>query len=313
MFLSRNFSRPSIVGVATIFGLLLLSPLKVVGQDTARATVSGRVLDAVSGLPISNAEIECSHPTVSTFARTGAYALLGLTPGRYALTAKAPGGYVTSTIRLTLKVGEVREGIDFLLQKASSVSGVVRSDEGQPLAGLQVNLATIGYRGRIRGLTSIHSAITSRDGKFTITGVRAGHYYLHALSSAFRFGKDGTIPQAEGFYRSSYYPNSRDIDAASTIVVAAGEQLEGLSIIIGSTDTFCIKSTLQSDLPGPVNVNISDLAPDAIMPFGVASVTPKEEFSLCGLPRGDIGYSHRLYVAVRHTLGPRLLLSWIAT
>jgi protocatechuate 3,4-dioxygenase beta subunit len=141
--------------------------------------LDGDVRDARSGAVPAGARVELTaaggKPRSLTLV-SGLFSANAVPPGAALLTAGAPG-YVAWSRSIDIVAGErlhditVRD-LRIELERGGSVSGRLRDDRGDPLAGVVVTVApAVGPRvvGR-----------TDRDGQFRIDGVAAGRVHVSA-------------------------------------------------------------------------------------------------------------------------------------
>ena len=124
-------------------------------------TISGRVTDGETGLPIANVDIDADplHKAGShSYARTdsgGRYMLEGVAPGNYTIKVRANRqGYIQEYYNdklhsddanlVTIRGLEVVEGIDFDLTPGATISGrVIDAETGLPIANMEVRAGLI--------------------------------------------------------------------------------------------------------------------------------------------------------------------------
>ena len=175
------------------------------------ATISGRVTDVDTGLPISGLSIRTEDDRGGTggsfdSGRDGRYTIVGLSPGVYVVTAEGETkGYIRElyddkyawedAARVTVKGAEVVEGIDFDLKRGATVSGtVVDAETGLPIANMDIK-ATLADG------DDISSTQTNINGRYILKGIPdgvievvvAGQGYLQASNTVtVRNGQDVT-------------------------------------------------------------------------------------------------------------------------
>ena len=137
----------------------------------ATGTLTGTVTDAASGEPVEGATVRATGPndrTVTTGA-DGTWRLV-LSTGTYSVSV-SHFGHLTATVTAEVREGETTV-LDTPLAAAPShaVTGHVRDDRGEPLAGAAVTI--LG--------TPIPPATTGPDGAYRFDAVPAGEYGVRA-------------------------------------------------------------------------------------------------------------------------------------
>ncbi|MEM7132391.1 MAG: carboxypeptidase-like regulatory domain-containing protein [Chloroflexota bacterium] len=127
----------------------------------------------------------------------GTYDFGGLPAGTYAICAKAKrilakgdgcfdalGGDVETATEISLAAGEIKTGIDISFEVASTVriSGTVRSEQGEPLD--DVNVEIYQRRGDSGDLAYERNELTDQDGHFTFKYLPDGQYTLYFSRSS---------------------------------------------------------------------------------------------------------------------------------
>ena len=149
------------------------------------ATITGRVTDVDTGLPISNVTIGAERDrdgagySDAETGDDGRYTLGGLTPGDYVITTEgASEGYIRESYddkhdwedaaRVAVTGREAVEGIDFGLKRGATISGtVIDAQTGPPIANMDVQAA-------LADGDDISSSETDRDGRYTLKGIPDG-------------------------------------------------------------------------------------------------------------------------------------------
>ena len=129
---------------------LLLSPLFLAAQDKPPekseipASVAGRVTVAGTGTPMPDVEVYANRTRDAKPAVTdsnGHYAIKGLPPGNYRISANAPDGTgrvgfgPNANRQVKLEQGQELENFDFQLVLPGEVSGKVVDQNKEPVPG----------------------------------------------------------------------------------------------------------------------------------------------------------------------------------
>jgi hypothetical protein len=202
----------------------------VVGIDFALsrgATISGRVTDVATGLPLAGLEIGAENVDqsyVRSYDRTGAdgrYLLRGISPGRYRIQANGnEEGYVRELYDNELSwreadlvrvVGtEAVGGIDFELGRGGTISGrLIDADTGLPVRDAQVEARPNNSSGADAYTNS------DADGSYTLRGLAPGFYFVRVRAQ----DKD---------YVERYYDGKLRENDAALITINGTQSVEGI-------------------------------------------------------------------------------------
>src|SRR5205814_161177 len=123
----------------------------------------------------------------------GSFRFENVGPGRYTVLAQKQGfsSLPPGTLpALVLSAGESKRDVEIRLTPLSVVTGVVLDFDGDPVQNVQVQLMRRGYtQGRMR-LQVAAAGMSDDRGRYRITGVAAGRYYLYATDSAARYARE---------------------------------------------------------------------------------------------------------------------------
>ncbi|MEQ1630991.1 MAG: carboxypeptidase-like regulatory domain-containing protein [Planctomycetota bacterium] len=152
-------------------------------QLTSLGNIVGRVLDA-GGTPIPSARVaavqmhgdealtELAENVDGLAALTeadGTFELKELDPGTWALAVQATQGWVSPCLRVEVLAGETAR-IDLKAQRALSIAGRLTGPGNRPISAFEVHA--------MKGDTLVASAVTDRDGLFTIESLADGEYEI---------------------------------------------------------------------------------------------------------------------------------------
>lgn len=151
--------------------------------------VHGVVVDA-SGKPVANASVRAdpdegtSRPTAQTDAR-GAFALKGLTAGKYSVSASHPSAGTEAQQPLEVDGSRVVSDMRIELGKGGKLSGTVVDQDNRPVSSVSIALYGPTY-----------SRVETRDdGSFVATGLAPGSYRLGVNAGPMRLRIMGEKPE----------------------------------------------------------------------------------------------------------------------
>ena len=298
---------------------------------TGTAFLAGQVVDATNNQPISGATVTLIAPQAGrgglqapiVVDSQGRFFFANLPAGSYR-TQVIKTGYTAASLAtfsrsLDLADGERVANVRISLLKLGGISGVVRDDGGDPMVGIDVialERAVVNGRSTLRRYTQ---SKTDDRGSYRLAGIRPGEYYvcacaqdpmpfdglllttlasdplqlMGAAARALRAGSDAvTLDSTLRTIAPTFFPNSPTIGRATRVVVAAGEQKNGVDIdattvragrvsgtIVGASNPVTAQSVRLIPTGESIEgASISQLAPVLVQPDG--------RFDFAGVPPG---------------------------
>ncbi len=276
-----------------VFDPALATPVQVIENEHSGdinfallpfSTMSGVVTDD-NGSPIERAlvfaypEVGQGHSVKTETNKNGEYLLTDLYAGIYFVKAKAKGFHpefyldamsLSDATPVSVGINEQVDEIDFTLDAASAIEGIVVSEEegNPPLARALIIAKMIGSPFQ-------RKAFSNDDGSYRIDNLPAGSYYVYSM--------------ARGFYRE-FFDNAATREEATAVVLDVAEVETGIDFSLKPVPDH------EGSISGLVTADFDSLPiPGAIVvvvgahggpPF--FSVTSADGlYELKGLPNGD--------------------------
>lgn len=237
-------------------GLILLIPLALAAQDStvSRASISGRVLNALTGEPVRRVSLtlrpdhtpgqdQKGYAAVS--AEDGSFRIGQLPAGAYWLAAESPA-YARATYSATgrtrrgemirLEPGQTRNGLVFLLQPLGVIAGRVLDEAGEPVMLANVVLAQRRYENGRWRLAVAGNRMTQDTGEFRFPFLRPGRYLISASAPSHPTG--AAAGGKDEVYAQTYHPNAPNLDGAAELRIGPGTQLEDIEIRLLKSPVF---------------------------------------------------------------------------
>ena len=205
------------------------------GEAIKRAAISARRIDRPDG-----------NPGSAVSQSDGTFEIRNLDPGRYMLSASKNGfanqaygaraldGSSGSTI--TLNAGQTIKDLNFGMTPHGVVAGRVIDDDGEPMAGVSIQVLRSMFRNGKRQTVPINQVTTNDLGEYRMFGLSPGRYYVLA-----RFTMRGMMGEAIDLaYQPAYYPNAADLGAAAPLPVIAGQTTRGVDFTLRRSPSFRI-------------------------------------------------------------------------
>lgn len=235
---------------------LLLLPCRA---QTPECAIEGQVFNLATGEPLRKAQVLLRpvgsserQPYGALSDASGHFAINGIQPGRYILTAERAGfvaahygsrGQSRRGGALSLAAGERFKDVVFRLTPHGVITGRVLDEEGDTVAGAQVQALQTSYLQGRRTLRAASSATTNDIGEYRIAGLAPGRYYLSVTYRALSVLNRAI---ADERYAPTYYPGTADPAAAAPLQVVQGHQLRGIDVTLTHTRTVRVSGRVSS-------------------------------------------------------------------
>ena len=264
------------------------------GEPVRRALVSLRRIDMSPGVTA----VQVSH-TVATDA-AGQFAMAGIAPGKYRLTAERNGFVATqygsrgpgkAGALLTLEAGQKSSDLAMRLTPHGVITGRVLDEEGDPVAGANVQVSRQVYAQGRKQMSRAGAASTNDLGEYRVFGLAPGHYFVSADAR-----QNPMLSQAEDEYVTTWFPRTADAAAAAPIDVAPGAQLRNIDILLAKLHTVAVRGRVVGEAAAPggaqrTNFSVVLSARNAMGAGGNASrgtaVTPEGTFDFRSVTPGS--------------------------
>lgn len=182
-------------GRSLAFFLSILFFLSASAADVlaAGATVRGKVLAAPGDQPVAGAKVILTPASgeKASQAQTnnkGLFRFPDVKTGIYSVQAVAPGYISRLPERISISPGGGPEGLTVRLNRPSAVSGSVKDERGNPVAGAKVSASW----------SMKPFAATAADGTFRLAGLAPGTVFLNVRASGFARHQQSGIETTAG-------------------------------------------------------------------------------------------------------------------
>jgi hypothetical protein len=269
--------------------------VSVSGEAVSRATVSLR--------PVDGTVVAGTMPNIATDDE-GKFVIDDVPAGRYTLAAQKAGFLVPGSLAapsmgamLNLTAGTELKDLIVKLTPQGVISGKITDQDGDPIAGAQVQVMRYNYvRGR-RSMTTSAGVTTNDQGDYRVGNLAPGKYYVgvadtRALQSAVTGARPGraelesTVP--------TFYPSAMEAENGTALEVTAGAELQGIDIRMRKVRVYTVKGTMVNPAGAPTGGTRMLLFPkgsdaasiDRVGNFSAALVQPDGTFEFRGLRAG---------------------------
>ena len=260
---------------------------------TEKYTVTGTVVDAVSGEPVRKALVQLNiAPLRTTFSdNSGRFQFEGVLPGSFSLTAQKPGYFSEQEMSRSgvpqLEVGANVASAVVKLFPEAVIYGKVTTSDSAPLEHVTITLIHATIRDGQRRWDNQGSTDTDEDGSFRFANLRPGVYYV---------GAGPYTPQPENLlqideapatgFRGAYYPSAPDRTSASPIQLSGGQQSRA-DLSLSEVPVYRVSGIVTGYSPNQgVGLQVLDQSGVQI-PVGVEFSPENGRFDVRGLPAGN--------------------------
>lgn len=277
-------------GVAVVFSGLEGREAMDFALEPGGAVLQGRVLDAMGG-PVPEADVtlfqlQPAQLTLSMRADEEGQFRTSVQQGAVVVLARAPG-YAAQRISAVAP-----SRVELQLVAAGTIAGrVFTAAEREPEADIEVRAMSLGSS----SLPTGPSGVSDADGRFEISGIGAGRYWLRAQGGAY---------QGRSLQPISLPLGGRVEEAV--VLLQRGTELTGT--VRSQTGTPCSRGYVALGTPDPT------LPPSAVRAYVSEEVGPTQQAAIqgdgsvtfAGVPEG---FYHVTVLCIGHVLeeGPRVL------
>jgi len=283
--------RPSALILLNAFCFLAISFAPSARPQTApdRFDIHGRVINAVTGEPISGALVQLAD--LFQFSQSdGTFTFTNLSSRQAAVFARKPGFFGDQELgRWNFQNTLPAEGdVTVMLTPEGIIFGQVKNEIGEPMEHVVVRALRWQVADGRRQLQTSRDSATDDEGNFRIAELIPGSYYLS-------FALQGTGPsivsklrrktQAEDGYGLQFYPGVADITAARPLEIRSGAQVRILHTF-GRQHLFEISGFVRGASPdNPPQIMLATPSGGGI--GREARLEPKTgQFLISGVPAG---------------------------
>jgi hypothetical protein len=281
---------------------VFLTTLSLSGQQAGTLTIS--VVNSAGSLPVSGAKTSLtwiepgssdSKQLVCTTDAMGQCRFAGL--GNGTATVEKRGFMKAESVRFTFSLPQgPPSNLEVALTPLATVQGRILDSNAEPIAGAQIGVAP-PRRPEILKTTS------DEQGRFKITDLEPGRYYLVAHPKGDAFRLTSTNSEAAG-WSTAMFPSAAEREVASSIDVRAGAELYGYDIYVAPKPLAKVAGRLLDDEGHPVEgASILIRPEDPNERFSMtAPVDAKGAFTFPAVPAGSwqvAGLAHRADVVLK--------------
>jgi Carboxypeptidase regulatory-like domain len=216
---------------ATAIAQLSSGPAGPTSAPNAKYSVSGTVVDSVTGEPVRRALVTVGEFAVLTDSG-GAFQLDGLPPGEFGVTARKPGFFSEQDLTpsplppLIIKTGPNSAPVSLKLVPAGGILGRVVNGEGQGLEDLPVRVYQFRLMDGRKRWDQSRTTMTDEQGAFRIGSLQPGTYYLSAGPGYHRGWVRAPESTPARGYSELFYQAGHDLASANPLAVAPGQKVQ---------------------------------------------------------------------------------------
>jgi hypothetical protein len=216
-------------------------------------SISGTVVDAISGQPLAAAQVRINGPDaqLTVTGEDGRFTFGGLEAGKYPLSARRKG-YPESFYKqheqfstaIVTGPGLNTENLRFALRPGAAITGVVTDEAGEPVRDARVILFQKAMATGRRATFEQGETQTNDLGQYRFGQIEPGTYFVTVSAQPWyaqrgqywsrkrtlggteqrESGVTRPEPEMDVVYRTTFFPNAIDLDGAAPIALHSGAE-----------------------------------------------------------------------------------------
>jgi hypothetical protein len=284
-----GFVRGWALGVC--FGVLCLGQIQVPGQagPGQMRTVSGTVVNSVTGEPISHALVQVfgSQNAVAFTGADGHFEIPNIPKQPINARAQKPG-YTAG--RHMIPYGPNENNITLKLTPDAGIHGRVTSDQGEPVEGIPVQTFSEQVVGGRKRENMAGNAATDENGEYDLDSLAPGNYFLRTQQRPL-YRMSVALPAAQLAYPAEFYPDAPDRASAQAVKILPGQTTEA-DFTLKLIPTFRVSGALSGAGNGGIFVSVS--GSDGEETSTPVQFNPRTgRFTLTAVPAGSWTFTFR--------------------
>jgi hypothetical protein len=237
--------------------------------DTAEYTVSGTVVNSVTGEGIGGALVQmyANRQRAKLTGADGKFQFEGLPRGTFTVVAQKPGYFSPQQLGgtrqpwITVDTEQTPPPVVVKLIPEGVLAGRVTGEDGEPVESLPVQLFSERVENGKRMRTQSHGTSTDEQGEFRVAELQPGKYFVFIGPSPFPVAFPTKLSQqgARG-YPAAFYPGATDMASATPIEITPGKHVE-INLTLSAHPFYRISGTVGGYAPDRgVNLEITNAA-----------------------------------------------------
>jgi hypothetical protein len=229
-------------------------------------TITGSVINAVTGEPINRALVQVPGGRSVMTASDGSFEFTGIPDGEIYLTARKPGFFSDPEIHpgrqpLYVKAAEAKDPIVLKLIPQGVITGRITDSNGKPIESAPVVVVSASIQDGRKRLMYVNQGNPNEDGEFRFSGLRPGQYFLSAGSGLVEPPSRlaPMVKAAERGLAKTYYPGVPDRAEATPIPLSPGQHAV-IDLLLQSVPLHQVSVKIMGAPPTGVGVQV--LSPD---------------------------------------------------
>jgi hypothetical protein len=283
-----------LLSLSALFVLALsIAPRAISQTSSDHFDLRGKVINSVTGEPISGARVQLSYQQVQFTQSDGSFVFTDLPRGQVAVQAKKPGFFNEYELGRAAPwmSSEIAAQGDLIVKLTPEgiIFGELRNENDEPIEGATVKLQRWLVQNGRRQLRSLAQIITNDEGNFRLAELTPGSYYLSFMlpdRGTQTVGEMRGKKQEDVGYGSQFYPGTSDIAAATTLQIRPGGPVH-ISQTFRPQHLFEIAGVVRgAGLQSAFDFSLVNSFGESI-PLNVRRNPSTNEFQLSGIPAGS--------------------------